>query len=124
MRVFRAELVAAEEMPDLNSYALVMAEGDTESSARLELSIGLSSDTQDIALGMDTYSLCIETGACYYGGIRAWSIEHDCLEVILDNEACRVLDVKEGFRVTLSDQHIPLVRAAMQRILKHAIAGN
>ena len=124
MRVFRAELVGAEEMQDLNSYALVMAEGPGDSSARLEFSVALSADAQDEALGMDTYSICTETGACHYGGITTWSIESGCLKIVLDAEACRVLGVKEAFRVTLSERDIATVRSALERIVKHSATAN
>jgi hypothetical protein len=61
MRRFRANAVAAVELPELETFAVVLAE-EPDGGERLELQKAFSFDEQDRRLGMDTYCLSTETG--------------------------------------------------------------
>jgi hypothetical protein len=88
---FIATAVAAEEVPDLNAYCVILAENPDGTGRRLELHRGLEYDEQDRQLRQDTYSVTTERGATHYGGVVAWSLRDDILRLRLDAQARRVL---------------------------------
>jgi hypothetical protein len=86
MLKFRAMAVSTMELPDLNSFVVVLAEGRDGRGRRLEIQRALAFDQQDRSLGQDTYCLCTEEGAAHYGGIIDWTLTGGELRVALDDE--------------------------------------
>lgn len=117
MRKFKAKAVAAVELPDLNTFVVVLAEEPDESGARLEIQKSLSLDEQDRKLGLDTYCLCTEDGATYYGGITSWVLTQGSLEVQLDAEAAETLGVEGGFVVDFEPESLPALKEGLERVL-------
>jgi len=116
MRTFSARAVAAEELRDLNAYVVVLAESLDGSGARLELQKALSFDEQDRALGLDTCCLCTETGATCYGGVVAWTLKPDALEIRLDADAAEALGTP-GFAIALPPTELAELRDGLARVL-------
>lgn len=114
MRRFRARAVAAMELPDLNTFAVVLAEEPDGSGLRLEIQKSLSPDEQDRQLGLDTYCLCTEDGVTHYGGVTSWSLTQGSLRILLDAKAEEVFGVEGGFVVDFPSEST----AALQRGLK------
>ena len=123
MRTFAANAVAASELVDANTLAVVLAERTDGSGARLEIQRALSFDAQDRRLGQATYCLCTEDGATRYGGVASWRLSGDTLEIALSAEAARVLDARDGFRVRLAAEPASseVIRSALRRILVGAL---
>ncbi|NRD61444.1 hypothetical protein HRD49_06735 [Corallococcus exiguus] len=117
MRKFHAAAVGADEMQDINTYAVVLAERHDGAGMRLEIQKSLSFDDQDRVGGMDTYCLCTESGACHYGGVTRWMVGESSIEVLLDARASSALGVDGGFQVEVSGQYLPILREALQRLL-------
>ncbi|NBD10443.1 MULTISPECIES: Imm10 family immunity protein [Corallococcus] len=117
MRRFHADAVSADEMQDINTYAVVLAERHDGTGMRLEIQKALSFDEQDRANGMDTYCLCTESGACHYGGVTKWRVGENSIEVQLDEQASNALGVDGGFHVEVSGQYLPTLREVLQRLL-------
>jgi hypothetical protein len=117
VQTFHAAAVSAEELHDLNTYVAVLAEEPDGEGMRLEIQRAFSFDGQDRALGMDTYCLCTETGACHYGGVTRWVIHESSVEILLDARASSVLDVDGGFRVEVPAKYLPTLQEALPRLL-------
>jgi hypothetical protein len=117
MRRFKAKAVAPVELPDLNTFAVVLAEEPDGSGARLEIQKSLSFDEQDRRLGLDTYCLCTEEGATYYGGVTSWTLTQDSLEVRLDAQAAKALGVQGGFVVNFATENLPILKEGLQKVL-------
>ena len=103
MTEFLVRAAARLRDDDLGADVLVLAEHEDGSGRRLELQRSLDVTEQDRLQGMDTYALSTETGAVHYGGIRAWSLESDQVQLDLDDEAAAALQADGGFRLTLAD---------------------
>lgn len=119
MLKFKATGVSALEMPDLNSFAVVLAEQYDGGGVRLEIQRALEFDDQDKQLGQDTYCMCTEQGAVCYGGIASWSLAGNELKIVLDARAATALGVKGGFLIELdvnTDTREQL-RHGLQRVL-------
>ena len=99
MTRIRATAVSVEEMPDLNARAVVFAEFPDGSGMSLEIQRALSFDEQDREEGMDTYCLCLSSGACYYGGVVSWKLDASGLALKLTPAAAAELDVEQEVRV-------------------------
>jgi len=100
IRTFKAKLVSAVELPDLNAFAVILAQNPDGSGARLEIQRALSFDEQDKQLGQDTYCVSTEEGATHYGGIASWRFADNGLEIALDAGAATSLGFT-GFAVEL-----------------------
>lgn len=94
---FRASAVASLE--DDYLFCVVMAEDEDGNGTTLELQVAHSFDEQDRKLGMDTYCIVLD-GSTHYGGVTEWLLTPALLDVRLDEEAARVLEV-DGFLVEL-----------------------
>ena len=101
MSSFVATAGSAEELEDLDTFVVVLAEMPDGDGARLEIQRGLTIDPQDEALGMDTYCLCTQTGASHYGGIRSWRLEDGCLHTSLDDMAASELGLDPQVTIEL-----------------------
>ncbi|HEU4556822.1 MAG TPA: Imm10 family immunity protein [Longimicrobium sp.] len=115
MKRFNATAVAVEELPELNTFTVVLAEA-REGGERLELHKAISFDEQDRALRIDTYCLCTETGTVY-GGVTSWTVAPGTLEVRLDARAAEMLDVEGGFRVTFPPESMQDLASGLRRVL-------
>jgi hypothetical protein len=102
MLKFKAKAVAAVELPDINTFAVVLAEDPSGDGKRLELHKALSVNDQQISLGFDTYSISNELGATEYGGVIAWTLEANSLRVQLDADTAKVLGVDDEILVEFS----------------------
>jgi Immunity protein 10 len=117
MKKIIAATSAIVELPDVNTLAVVFAENCDGSGVRLEIQRALSFDEQDRNSGQDTYCLCTENGATYYGGITSWEIVEGLLRIQLDSEAARALDVTGGFLVDISPGDSLALNVGLNRIL-------
>lgn len=117
MRKFKAKMLAAAELRDLNTFAVVLAEELDGSGMRLEIQKSLSFDEQDRKYGHDTYCLCTEEGATYYGGVTSWTLTEDSLEVQLDTEAAEILGVEDGFVVSFAPESLLPLKEGLERVL-------
>lgn len=117
MRRFKAKTLTAVALPDINTFAVVLAEGPDGSGVRLEIQKSLSFDEQDRRYGQDTYCLCTEEGATYYGGVTSWTLTQDSLEVRLDATAAEALGVEGGFVVDFAPESLPALKEGLERIL-------
>ncbi|WP_437335069.1 Imm10 family immunity protein [Sorangium sp. So ce394] len=117
MRRFKAKALAVAEDPDLNTYAIILAEQSDGSGMRLEIQKSLLSNEQDRQLGLDTYCLCTEEGSTHYGGIVSWTLAHDSLEVELDAKAADALGVEGGFVVDFAPENRPALKDGLDRVL-------
>jgi len=116
MLTFTARAVAAEERRDLNTFVVVLAENQDGSGARLELQKALCLDEQDRKLEMDTYCLCTEEGATFYGGIKSWKLMSDLLEINLDMQAAEALGV-QGFAISFSAKDFAMLEEGLAKVL-------
>lgn len=116
---FKALGVSALEMPDLNSFVIVLAEEPDGSGKRLEIQRALEFDEQDRELGQDTYCVCTDQGATYYGGITSWEVAGDVLRIVLNTKAATALHVKDGFEIEVGvdAEALAQLKSSLQRIL-------
>jgi len=115
MRRFRANAVAAVELPELETFAVVLAE-EPDGGERLELQKALVFDEQDPRLGMNTYCLSTDTGTVY-GGVVSWTLTGNSLELRLDARAAAALGVDGGFQVDLPPEHLRMLHEGLERVL-------
>jgi hypothetical protein len=102
MSWFTAKFFAVEEMPDLNTLAVVLSENDAGSGERLEFQRALSFDESDVKIGMDTYCLVVSSGAAHYGGVLGWSVKERCLDLALDEAAVEELGLQQSVQIDLN----------------------
>lgn len=96
-----ARAVAFLRDEDLEVELLVLAEQADGSGRRLELQRPLTTTADDTRLGIDTYCLVNETGATYYGGVDAWSVDNDVLYLELSAAAANTLGITDGYVIRL-----------------------
>jgi Immunity protein 10 len=116
MLTFTARAVAAEELRDINTFVVVLAENHDGSGARLELQKALRLDERDRKLEMDTYCLCTQEGATFYGGIESWKLMSDLLEINLNTRATEVLGVL-GFAISFSAKDFAMLENGLAKVL-------
>lgn len=116
MRTFIAHVLSAEELTDLNTFAVVLAEAPDGTGHRLELQRSLSFDEQDRRSGQNTYCVSTEEGATHYGGVTSWALDADRLELTLDAEAEAALGVNRGFLVELPRGSTAALEAGLARV--------
>lgn len=116
---FTASAVAVDQLDDLNAFVVVLAENRDGSGRRLEVQRALVFDEADVATGMDTYCLCLESGATHYGGVTSWRIHGRALELSLDRRAASALGVGSPLRVALEGTVQSMVKLAggLKRVL-------
>lgn len=116
---FAAKSCAVEELPDLNTLAVVLAENDDGSGERLELQRALSFDAADIESGMDTYCLVVSSGASHYGGVLKWDVEECSLALTFDEVAAKELGVEQAVKIDLKVEasDVSMLRGGLQRVL-------
>lgn len=99
MERFMAKAIAGEEIEELNTFSVVLAENPNGSGIRVEIHRAITFDYSDRNTGMDTYCLCTEWGATHYGGVSCWEMDNNSLRIYLNAETCRVLNVENGFEI-------------------------
>jgi Immunity protein 10 len=97
-----------------NFEALVFA--SDENADTLEISRALEYDDQDIAYGMNMYSV-VRSQRTYYGGVTDWGLEGLEFMIELDAEAARILELPTRTYITLDEPGAGLVQTHMARIL-------
>lgn len=101
MEELTVRAVAFETLEDLNTFGVFLAENQDGTGERLEIQRALEFDEQDHDLGMDTYCLCVSSGATHYGGVASYHIEGEYLTMHLEDEAAASLGVDNGIRFKL-----------------------
>jgi hypothetical protein len=106
-----------------NSEVLVseFAEGE---GRRIELIHGTDQpDPQEVALGLDTYSLSDERGATKHGALAGWQYSGNKLLLALTAEAARIFGV-ERYELTLDTtaEKQALITRGLSSILGHGLA--
>ena len=66
---------------------------DGSSGDGLSIQRALVTDEQDVALGMDTYCVCLSSGPAVYGGVEAWSAHDGEIRLRLSEEAASELGI-------------------------------
>ena len=118
--LFMASVAAYERWDDLNTVVLALAaEADGEGS-RVEFQRGIVPDPQDEALGMNTYCICLETGATHYGGLAAWRIADAVLDLQFTAAAAKALGVAHTVRIGLTPLS-PDILALVDRGLREIV---
>ncbi len=119
MSSFVATAGTAEELEDLETFVVVLAEMLDGDGARLEIQRGLTIDPRDEALGENTYCLCTQTGATFYGGVQSWRLDNGFLLICLDELAALTLGVDRqvSIELRLTDQALGAVTAGIARAL-------
>jgi hypothetical protein len=115
--------VTGEELPDLDSYVLGIADRDDGSGEVLILSVGLSPyDEQDRSLGMNTYCISTSDGATVYGGLISCVLRFDTLTLGFDAEAARTLGIPMDITLPLriDPAAVYTLQAGLNRILERA----
>jgi hypothetical protein len=120
MPSFVATAGSAEEFEDLETFVVVLAEIPDGDGARLEIQRSLTVDPRDEALGEDTYCLCTQTGATYYGGVQSWRLDDGLLQFSLDESAALTLGVGRlvNIELRLADQALKAVANGIARALE------
>jgi len=121
MKRISAGAVAIEEMPDVSTFVIIFAQNPDGRGERLELQRALTFDEQDHDLGMDTYCLCMASGATHYGGVLSWRLDDGGLVLRLTAEAAAALGVDDVVRVDVL--MTPALRAALLAGLKRVLVG-
>ena len=116
MREFKANALTAAELRELNTFLVAFAAEPDGGGMRLEIQKSLSFDEQDRHHGLDTYCLCTEEGATYYGGVTSWTLTQNSLEIRLDACAAEALGVEGGFVVFFAPEDLPVVQEGLKRV--------
>ena len=108
-----------EELPDLNTFGVFLAENPDGSGERLEIQRALSFDDSDHDLGMDTYCVCRSTGETHYGGVVSYGVEDRLLRIVVDEAAAAELGIAEGFLLKLErpQQQIETILSGLRTAL-------
>lgn len=101
MHTFRATAVSALELTDVGVFAVVLAENADGSGARLEIQRAAAFDEHDEELGHNTYCVSTHHGVTHYGGVSAWRLTSQALELALDPAAAKALGGEPGFVIEL-----------------------
>lgn len=116
METFTVRVVAAEQLDDINTFVVVLAE-DKSGGDRLEIQRSLSFDSQDKEQGMDTYCICLPSGACHYGGVLSCEIDQGILQIDLDADASDDLGTDRfQLKLKLQPEEIEQLREGLNRV--------
>jgi len=117
--MFIATVSAVQELQDVETFLVALAESPDGEGACLEIQRAFEFDDQDEQLGMDTYCLCTETGATYYGGVLSWRVEAGLLSISLDESAAAELGIDQNFSIALrlTDSEIDALVEGIERAL-------
>lgn len=110
---------------------LVVAFRYPDSGSTIEFAQDLGeADPQDSALGMDTYSICVDAGLVFYGGVEGWALVGDSLAFTLTEAAAEALGVERKHTLSLVPSFdFALLSASLARVMgqpgprAHALHG-
>lgn len=111
--------VAVEELADVDTFIVGLAETEVGDGPSLLLSIVLlPSDEQDHALGLDTYCVSTGGGATVYGGLTRCVLQDDALTLGFTPVAAKTLGLPLQMRLPLHVKHetIARLRDGLRRI--------
>ncbi len=116
---FGVRAVGVEDPSEDGVVIVGLAEYPDGDGQNLIFQLGLEFDEQDVALGMDTYCLSVETGATFYGGVTSCVLDGDLLTIGLDAEAAATLRTGEECRLRLMvpPESIALVAEVLRKVL-------
>jgi hypothetical protein len=122
---FVANAVAVEELVELNTFVVALAEDADGAGRSLEVQLALTFDDQDRAFGEDTYCLVVDGGPTHYGGVIAYDLSDQTLTIELDDAAQAELAVETGFRVRVAEGSCSLdeLRTGLSRALHERRVG-
>ncbi len=99
---FEVRRIAVEELHELDTYVVGIAENADGSGDALLLQTALTASTeQDRALDMDTYCVSTAWGATVYGGVRACVLQDDLLTLEFDPPTAETLGISQECRFHL-----------------------
>jgi hypothetical protein len=118
--LFRANAVAAETLPEIETEFVIFAEQPDGSGRRLEIQRSLTCDAQDARLGLDTYCLVSGDGASYYGGIESWQVSADKTSLVLAAEAAATLGIDREVSIltSLTSEQAKTLEDAVRKIVR------
>ncbi len=113
--------VAVEELTDLETFVVGLAERQDGSGRGLIFQSPLSFDEideQDRALGMDTYCISTDEGASHYGGLTDCVLQDNALILRFEAEAAEMLGIAKECNLNLlvNQEDILQLREGLQRI--------
>ncbi len=115
---FTVRAAAVEELPDLDTFGVFLAEHADGSGRSLDITRALAFDEQDRALGMDTYCLCSDAGPTHYGGIVRYDLSSAWLSIVLDAAAAAALGAREYRLLLAVDPALfPEILSGFQRVM-------
>jgi hypothetical protein len=114
---FLAAAVSAQDIPDMNTTVMLVAENPDGSGQRLEIQRAMTLDERHESADLDTYCICTETGATHYGGILSYVIQDGSLKISLDRDASAELGVG-GFDISFAPARTAAVGSALARLLR------
>jgi hypothetical protein len=121
MKNFEATAIAAQEMIDINTFALVLAEHPDGSGRRVEIQKALTFDEQDRQSGQSTYCICSETGAAHYGGIANWVLGGNVLRIVFSETAALVFGADQ-VQILFPPANHSVIETALRRLLNDSSA--
>jgi hypothetical protein len=96
-----AGAAAATELPDLNVFAVTVAEHQDGSGWHLSFQVALTVTPQDVAAGLDSYVITSSDGVTFYGGIQRWASADGTLTFELDEAAADTLGLDPTVTIAL-----------------------
>ncbi|SMB82050.1 Imm10 family immunity protein [Deinococcus hopiensis] len=114
---FVASALAVEDLPDVNTFLIALADNAEEPVHLLELQKALEADEDDP--DSDTYCLVRDGEVTHYGGVTACLLHEHCLILRLDDEAASALGT-DGFEVELDleEEECVVLHGAITRLLQ------
>ncbi len=97
-----------------NYEAVVFAGSDGEG---LAIERPMVPDAQDIAMGLDTYSLSLTSGPTVYGGVTEWHRGIGTVTLQLTAQAADDLGVPQLLRLDVGQEQLEVVLPHLSRIL-------
>jgi hypothetical protein len=120
---FEVRRVAAEEVPDLDSYVVGLAEHENGEGTALIFQVPLGPfDDQDRALKMDTYYISDAYGATVYGGLTRCMLRSDALILGFSAEAAETFAVPTDVVLPLrvDPKAVSILHEGLRRVFARA----
>ncbi|SMB94218.1 Imm10 family immunity protein [Deinococcus hopiensis] len=112
---FVANALAVEDLPDVNTFLIALADNAEEPTHVLELQKALEVDEDDP--DSDTYCLVLDGAATHYGGVRTCLLSGHSLVLRLDDEAAGALGI-DSFEIELdlAEEERAVLRSGLARL--------
>ncbi len=117
---FEVRRIAIEELRDLDTYVVGIAENEDGSGESLLFQTAITAaEEQDRALGMDTYCVSTAWGATVYGGVMACALRDDLLTLKFDPPAAETLGISQEcrFRLRVDQDRIEQLKQGLRTVL-------